>query len=436
MSKRKKNNEVDMDAENMNENIRDTDINNIETKKKRIRDEFINIEINTLDDLINLANKYVVGRDYSFNLEKLYNLLPSLLKLKNIIGMETVKNSIVGQIIFFLNEFNDEQMDMMHTIIQGPPGVGKTLLGKIVGELYYYLGVIKPKQQALPKAVIRRRGCTKDDLDDEIEEYMNVGKNSHLRFKVSENVKEREREPFKFRIVKRDQLIGRFLGETSIKTQKVLDEIEGGVLFIDEAYSLGNEEGRDSFSKECIDCINQNLSEKKDSLLCIIAGYKDALDKCFFAYNEGLRRRFPFVYTIEKYTPDELFLIFKKMINDANWTIDDISDKFFKDNYKYFNNMGGDIETIFFMTKIEHGKRVLFKPEDKKKINIMKQLFSIQTFIWFSISVIGTILSKKYYPSFEIVFPLIFGYYVTNILIKNGTIAKLVLAVLKLLKIK
>jgi len=66
----------------------------------------------------------------------------------------------------------------------------------------------------------------------------------------------------------------------------------------------------------------------------------------------------------------------------------------------------------------------------------MKQLFSIQTFIWFSISVIGTILSKKYYPSFEIVFPLIFGYYVTNILIKNGTIAKLVLAVLKLLKIK
>ena len=58
------------------------------------------------------------------------------------------------------------------------------------------------------------------------------------------------------------------------------------------------------------------------------------------------------------------------MINDSNWTIDDISDNFFKDNYKYFNNMGGDIETIFFMTKIEHGKRVLFKPEDKKKINL------------------------------------------------------------------
>jgi len=64
----------------------------------------------------------------------------------------------------------------------------------------------------------------------------------------------------------------------------------------------------------------------------------------------------------------------------------------------------------------------------------MKKLFSIQTFIWFSISVIGTILSKKYYPSFEIVFPLIFGCYVTNIFIKNGAIKKFVLTFLKLLK--
>ena len=66
----------------------------------------------------------------------------------------------------------------------------------------------------------------------------------------------------------------------------------------------------------------------------------------------------------------------------------------------------------------------------------MRKIFSIETFIWFSISVIGTILSKKYYPSFEIVFPLIFGCYVTNILVKNGMVAKLVLAVLNLLKIK
>jgi len=105
-------------------------------------------------------------------------------------------------------------------------------------------------------------------------------------------------------------------------------------------------------------------------LLCIIAGYKEALDSCFFAHNEGLRRRFPFVYTIEKYTAEELCLIFKKKVVDMGWNADDVPIKFFEDNYKLFANMGGDIETLFFMTKIEHGKRVLFKPEDKKKINL------------------------------------------------------------------
>jgi hypothetical protein len=105
-------------------------------------------------------------------------------------------------------------------------------------------------------------------------------------------------------------------------------------------------------------------------LLCIIAGYKDALDSCFFSYNEGLRRRFPFVYTIDKYSADELCQIYKKMINDMNWNAEEVPVKFFEDNYKLFTNMGGDIETLFFMTKIEHGKRVLFKQEDKRKINI------------------------------------------------------------------
>jgi SpoVK/Ycf46/Vps4 family AAA+-type ATPase len=349
------------------DNVADQNINILKesrnSKKKKNVENFANIEIKTLDDLIELAEKYSPYKEYCFNLEKLHNLLPSLKKLKNIIGMKTVKDSIVGQLIFFLNEFDNDNMDMMHTIIQGPPGVGKTLLGKIIGELYYYMGIIKPK----PKITVKKKIISKEDLDDEIEDYMNIIRS---RRKSISEVEIKEKDPYIFKIVKRSELIGRYLGETTIKCQKVLDEVEGGVLFIDEAYSLGNEEGRDSFAKECIDCINQNLSEKKDSLLCIIAGYKDALDSCFFSYNEGLRRRFPFVYTIEKYTPDELCEIFKKMVNDMGWNAEEVPVKFFEDNYKLFTNMGGDIETLFFMTKIEHGKRVLFKPEDKKKINL------------------------------------------------------------------
>lgn len=60
----------------------------------------------------------------------------------------------------------------------------------------------------------------------------------------------------------------------------------------------------------------------------------------------------------------------QKMVCDMNWNADQVPLKFFQDNYDLFTNMGGDIETLFFMTKIEHGKRVLFRPEDKKKINI------------------------------------------------------------------
>jgi len=346
----------------MSKRTRNEEENQLKFKNKKPKEDLSHIELKTLNDLIDLANKYNSTKEYSFNLEKLHNLVPSLMKLKNIIGMTTIKDSIVGQIIFFLNDFNNDNMDMMHTVIQGPPGVGKTLLGKIIGEIYYYMGMIKSK----PKNIVKKRSMTYDELDDELEEYMNTIKG----IKRNRSYSEGEKEPFIFKIVKRSDLIGKYLGHTSIQTQKIIDETEGGVLFIDEAYSLGSEDGRDPFSKECIDTLNQNLTEKKNSLLCIIAGYKDALDKCFFAQNEGLRRRFPFVYTIEKYTADELCQIFKKMVNDMGWYADAVPLKFFEDNYSLFTNMGGDIETLFFMTKIEHGKRVLFKPEEKKKINI------------------------------------------------------------------
>lgn len=380
MSKRKKDQDNSNDDTNDNKFEKTLEVHVPANKKRKIIEDLSKIEVKTLDDLINLANKYNSTKEYSINMEKLHKLLPSLMKLKNIIGMGSVKDSIVGQIIYFLNEFENENADMMHTVIQGSPGVGKTMLGKIIGELYYYLGVIKPKPKPdtsvrARRKIINRADYNEEDLDDELEEYNEFisavlnGNKKRVKLTPEEKPKEKEKEPFIFKIVKRSDLVGRYLGETAIKTQKVLDDVEGGVLFIDEAYSLGNEEGRDSFAKECIDTINQNLSEKKDSLLCIIAGYKNSLDECFFAYNEGLRRRFPFVYTIEKYTAEELCLIFRKMVAELGWTADEVPVKFFEENYKYFDNMGGDVETLLFMTKIEHGKRVLFKPEDKKKIN-------------------------------------------------------------------
>ena len=58
------------------------------------------------------------------------------------------------------------------------------------------------------------------------------------------------------------------------------------------------------------------------------------------------------------------------MVIEFGWNTDDVPEKFFKDNYECFKNSGGDIETLFFLCKIEHGKRTLFETESKKKINI------------------------------------------------------------------
>jgi SpoVK/Ycf46/Vps4 family AAA+-type ATPase len=275
-------------------------------------------EINSIKDLIELGNMYDSTKRYNIDLKILNKLVGPLTDLNNMIGMETVKQDIVDYILFRIQNLDSSNQDMMHTVIQGPPGVGKTEVAKIIGKIYLAMGILKNE---------------------------------------------------KFVKARRSDLIAGYLGQTAKATQKIIDSAIGGILFIDEVYSLGNVEKRDSFSKECIDTINENLTEKKTDFICIIAGYKDEIDSCFFSYNSGLERRFPVRFTIEEYKPEELFLIFIKKVNDLGWIIDDsVKVDFFIENIDSFKYFGGDIEVLFSRCKRAHSRRVFTSKESEKKI--------------------------------------------------------------------
>ena len=262
--------------------------------------------IKSIKDIIKLENKWM-NIKHNNVLQRLYNLIIPLKQLNNMIGLDNVKESIFKKIIYYVRNPNNEEY--LHTIIAGPPGVGKTELAKIYARIFANLGILKNET---------------------------------------------------FIEAKRDDLIGKYLGQTAPKTRELLEKALGGVLFLDEAYSLGNEEKRDSFSKEAIDMINQYLSEKKNDLMVIIAGYDDELDKCFFAYNPGLKRRFSSYYKIENYKYEELIDIFNiklkftKYVNkiDANKL-----NKFFKENYDDFQYFGGDIEKLISEIKYSQSFR-------------------------------------------------------------------------------
>ena len=231
-------------------------------------------------------------------------------ELRDMIGMENVKQNIVNQLLLFLQDLHDPGM-FLHTVLTGSPGSGKTTLCHILARIYKSMGFLDKSE---------------------------------------------------ITIADRPKLIGQWLGETAIKTKKVLDSARGGILLIDEAYSLGDQEGgKDSFSKECIDTINQYLSEHVDELVCIIAGYKEDLDKCFFAVNQGLTRRFPWRYEMDKYTPENMHSILDLQIKKQKWSTN-VETSFlinmFKDNGELFNNNGGDTHNFLEKCKVCHAQRI------------------------------------------------------------------------------
>jgi SpoVK/Ycf46/Vps4 family AAA+-type ATPase len=149
----------------------------------------IDTNIQNIDDLLSIIenNKIDPLKDYNIDLKALHVIKDELSQLNSMIGLTSLKKSILRQLMYFIQGFANDPKDgdYKHTILTGPPGTGKTEIAKIMGNMYSKVGVLK------------------------------------------KNV---------FKKVTRTDLVAGYLGQTAIKTRKVIDECMGGVLFIDEAY--------------------------------------------------------------------------------------------------------------------------------------------------------------------------------------------------------
>lgn len=310
----------DAKLELLNNDILEYMTKQLEEEKELV---IINKEIKSIVDLIEIGKIYDCTKRYNFDVKTLSKLVKPLSDLNAMIGMEKIKQEMVDHILFKIQDFDTSNQSMMHTVIEGPPGTGKTEVAQIIGQVYLAMGVLNNN---------------------------------------------------KFIKATRSTLIAGYLGQTAINTQRIINSATGGILFIDEVYSLGNSEKRDSFSKECIDTINENLTTKKTDFICIIAGYKDDIKDCFFAYNAGLERRFPIRFTIEAYTYKELYEIFCKKVSQNLWSLDtSITSSFFEKHYEMFNFYGGDMELLYNSCKRSHSRRV-FTGNDTKKLLRLEDL--------------------------------------------------------------
>ena len=296
-------------------------------EEKEFEYEILDRKIDTIRDLINLGKDYekiykIKKKRFNLNIRVLADLVEPLEELDNMIGMENIKDSVFNKIILHLQNLDNKNTDFNHIVLCGAPGMGKTHVAKILGKVYTKMGFL-----------------SKGD----------------------------------FKEAKITDLKAGYIGQTEIKTQKLLDESKGCVLFFDEAYSLGGDSKFDSYSQSIIDVINPYLDKYKDDFILIVAGYKKDLNERFFKGNQGLKSRFGMWLEIQEYKPNELNMIFKKKIGEYGWKYidDDIKDKFFEENKDYFKFFGRDVENLFSKCKIAHAKRVLFStPDEKKIINI------------------------------------------------------------------
>ncbi|WP_370635423.1 stage V sporulation protein K [Pontibacillus sp. HN14] len=205
-------------------------------------------------------------------------------QFEDFIGLDHLK-STVKEIYasIYVNQKREEaglkpSKQVLHMLFKGNPGTGKTTVARKISELFH---------------------------------EMNVLSKGH------------------FIEAERADLVGEYIGHTAQKTRDLVKKAMGGVLFIDEAYSLARG-GEKDFGKEAIDTLVKHMEDHHNDFILILAGYPDEMDR-FLRLNPGLQSRFPIILDFKDYSIDELMTIAKQMASereyefskDAEWKLKD-----------------------------------------------------------------------------------------------------------------
>ena len=200
-------------------------------------------------------------------------------QLEQLVGLKKVKEEIDRMLT--LVDFNNRRIEQglepekqsLHSIFLGNPGTGKTTVARLIGKILFDKGALSG-------------------------------------------------EKFVFVEASESDLVAGYVGQTAIKTQQVLESALGGVLFIDEAYSLRKETKEHNFGIEAINTILKFMEDHRDEIMIIFAGYTKEMEQ-FLKTNPGLASRVPNTFDFEDYTADEIVQMGEKILEKGNYTLED-----------------------------------------------------------------------------------------------------------------
>ena len=257
-----------------------------------------------------------------------------LAELDSLCGLEQVKKDVKSLINLVKVRKLREEAGLpvppmsLHLVFMGNPGTGKTTVARLLSKIYHAIGVLSKGQLV--------------EVD-------------------------------------RSGLVAGFVGQTAIKTQDVIQKAIGGVLFIDEAYALVNQENGNDFGHEAIEVILKNMEDHRDDLIVIVAGYTNLMEK-FIHSNPGLESRFNKYFYFEDYDADQLMEIFRSQCKKNGYTLSKEAEEWatadFKDLYETRDeNFGNarDVRNLFEKAVSRQSDRVA-QLEAPTKEQLMKLL--------------------------------------------------------------